>query len=73
MPVTTLDPKTALCDLDFNVTLPLAAVTDIDAASHVHATTRVFPRIAATGLTADVLALLTARRFGRFNGGNAPQ
>ena len=48
-------------DLGFNVTLPLDAITDVDAASHEHAATRVFPRIAETGLTADVLALLSTR------------
>jgi nicotinamidase-related amidase len=48
-------------DLGFNVTLPLDAITDVDAASHEHATTRVFPRVAETGLAADVLALLSTR------------
>jgi len=48
-------------DLGFNVTLPLDAITDVDAASHAHTTTRVFPRIGETGLAADVLALLSTR------------
>jgi len=45
-------------DLGFNVTLPIDAITDVDAAAHEHAVTRIFPRIAETGSTADVLALL---------------
>ncbi len=48
-------------DLGFNVTLPLDAITDIDPQSHDHSSTRVFPRIAETGTTADVLALLAAQ------------
>ena len=48
-------------DLGFNVTLPLDAITDIDPQSHDHSTTRIFPRIAETGTTADVLALLAAQ------------
>ena len=48
-------------DLGFNVTLPLDAMTDVDATQHDYAATRVFPRIAETGSTADVLALLAAR------------
>ncbi|MCK9684611.1 cysteine hydrolase family protein [Scleromatobacter humisilvae] len=45
-------------DLGFNVTLPLDAMTDVDEAMHEHTVTRIFPRIAETGSTADVLALL---------------
>ena len=48
-------------DLGFNVTLPVDAITDVDAASHDHAVTRIYPRIAETGSTADVLALLSTR------------
>ena len=47
-------------DLGFNVTLPLDAMTDVDQPAHDHAVTRIFPRIAETGSTADVLALLAA-------------
>ena len=47
-------------DLGFNVTLPFDAMTDVDQATHDHAVTRIFPRIAETGSTADVLALLAA-------------
>ncbi len=45
-------------DLGFNVTLPLDAMTDVDQQTHDHTVTRIFPRIAQTGSTADVLALL---------------
>jgi len=48
-------------DLGFNVTLPIDAITDVDAASHEHTVTRIYPRIAETGPTADVLALLSSR------------
>jgi nicotinamidase-related amidase len=48
-------------DLGFNVTLPIDAITDVDAASHEHTVTRIYPRIAETGSTADVLALLSTR------------
>ncbi len=48
-------------DLGFNVTLPTDAMTDVDAASHEHSAMRIFPRIAETGSTADVLALLATR------------
>ena len=48
-------------DLGFNVTLPTDAMTDVDAASHAHSAMRVFPRIAETGSTAEVLALLATR------------
>ena len=48
-------------DLGFNVAIAIDAVTDGDAASHEHSLARVFPRIAETGTTADVLALLAQR------------
>jgi len=48
-------------DLGFHVTLPVDAMTDVDAPLHEHAVQRIFPRIAQTGSTADVLALLAAR------------
>ena len=47
-------------DLGFNVTLPLDAMTDVDQPAHDHAVSRIFPRIAETGSSADVLALLAA-------------
>ena len=48
-------------DLGFNVAIAIDAVTDGDAAMHEHSLARVFPRIAETGTTADVLALLAQR------------
>ena len=48
----------AAFDLGFNVTLPIDAITDVDAPAHDHCVHRIFPRIAETGSTADVLALL---------------
>ncbi len=51
----------AAYDLGFNVALPLDAITDVDAPSHDHCVTRIFPRIARTGSTSDVLALLAVQ------------
>ena len=51
----------AAFDLGFNVTLPIDVMTDIDAATHDHCASRLFPRIAETGTLAEVLALLAAR------------
>ena len=48
-------------DLGFNVTLPVDAITDVDAASHEHSVARIYPRIAETGSAADVLAQLSNR------------
>jgi nicotinamidase-related amidase len=45
----------------FNVTLPTDAMTDSDPARHEHSVARIFPRIAETGTTRDVLDLLAAR------------
>jgi nicotinamidase-related amidase len=54
----------AAYDLGFNVTLPLDAITDVDDATHEHTAARIFPRIAETGSTADLLALLSTRGAG---------
>jgi nicotinamidase-related amidase len=48
-------------DLGFNVTLPIDAITDVDAVSHDHCVARIFPRIAETGSTSEVLCLLARR------------
>ena len=48
-------------DLGFNVAIATDAVTDVDASFHEHSVARIFPRIAETGSTADVLALLSQR------------
>jgi nicotinamidase-related amidase len=45
----------------FNVTLPVDAMTDPSLPRHEHAVTRVFPRIAETGSTTDVLNALASR------------
>lgn len=42
----------------FNVTLVADAMTDSELARHEHSVARIFPRIAETGTTADVLAAL---------------
>ena len=42
----------------FNVALPVDAMTDSKLARHEHSLTQVFPRIAETGTTADVLVTL---------------
>lgn len=42
----------------FNVTLPTDAMSDTALARHEHCVARVFPRIAETGSTAEVLAAL---------------
>ncbi|GAA2858618.1 hypothetical protein GCM10020220_054700 [Nonomuraea rubra] len=44
----------------FHVTLPVDAMTDTDGASQDHSIARIFPRIAETGTTQDVLAALPA-------------
>lgn len=46
----------------FHVTLPVDAMTDSELARHEHSVSHIFPRIAETGATTDVLhALDTAR------------
>ena len=42
----------------FHVSLPLDAMTDLALDPHEHSATQVFPRIAETGTTADLLRLL---------------
>ncbi len=44
----------------FNVTLALDAMTDMSAEAHANSVTRIFPRIAETGSTREILALLSA-------------
>lgn len=45
-------------ELGFNVTLPIDAVMDASAETHAATVAKVFPRIAETGTTNEVLALL---------------
>ncbi|CAN5299378.1 isochorismatase family protein [soil metagenome] len=42
----------------YNVTLAIDAMTDTDADSHHNSVTRIFPKMAETGTTAEILALL---------------
>jgi nicotinamidase-related amidase len=46
----------------FNVTLAVDAMTDMSAESHQHSITRIFPRIAESGTTQEVLELLDQTR-----------
>jgi nicotinamidase-related amidase len=45
----------------FNVTLPIDAMTDPSLSRHEHVVTQIFPRIAETGRTTDVLNALASR------------
>ncbi|MCO5994128.1 isochorismatase family cysteine hydrolase [Actinoallomurus rhizosphaericola] len=45
----------------FHVTLPLDAMTDSALDRHEHSVAQIFPRIAETGTTADVLSVLALR------------
>ncbi|CAG7653489.1 isochorismatase family protein [Actinacidiphila bryophytorum] len=44
----------------YNVTVAVDAVTDTDAAAHERSVATIFPRLAETGSTADILGLLPA-------------
>jgi nicotinamidase-related amidase len=44
----------------FNVTLPIDAMTDSKLARHEHSVTQIFPRIAESGTTADILKALAS-------------
>ncbi len=46
----------------FHVTLPVDAMTDPELARHEHSVAHIFPRIAETGVTADVLRALDTTR-----------
>ncbi|WP_335985823.1 isochorismatase family protein [Glycomyces sp. MUSA5-2] len=46
----------------YNLTIPTDATTDLTTESHTHATTKIFPLIAETGTTAEVLATLKTLR-----------
>ncbi|WP_329128982.1 cysteine hydrolase [Streptomyces sp. NBC_01476] len=49
-------------ELGFHVTLPVDAMTDTELARHEHSVAHIFPRIAETGTTQDVLDTLSDRR-----------
>ncbi len=48
-------------ELGFNVTLAIDAMTDIHPETHANSIERVFPRIAETGTTQEIIALLETR------------
>lgn len=48
-------------ELGYHVTLCTDAMTDLNLENHQHAIRAIFPRLAETGSTQDVLALLTSR------------
>jgi nicotinamidase-related amidase len=50
------------CDLGYNVTLVVDAMTDRDADAHQHSVEKIFPRLGETTTTADVMTLLQAAR-----------
>jgi nicotinamidase-related amidase len=49
-------------ELGFHISTPIDAMTDRGADMHEHSVTRVFPKRAETGTTAELLALLEATR-----------
>jgi nicotinamidase-related amidase len=51
-------------ELGFNVTLAIDAMTDTDADIHHNSVTRIFPRMAETGTTLEILDLLHATLHG---------
>ncbi len=46
-------------DHGFNVSLAIDAMTDLNADAHANSVERIFPRIGESGLTADLIALLS--------------
>ena len=68
MPLTILDPQTALVvvarqafEAGYNVTLAVDAVTDVRSEAHEYNLEHVFSRLGETGSTQDVLDLLAKR------------
>ncbi|NNN00636.1 MAG: isochorismatase family protein [Acidimicrobiaceae bacterium] len=49
-------------ELGFNVTIALDAVTDRDADAHRNSVERIFPRLAESGTTSQIIGLLALRR-----------
>lgn len=45
----------------FNVTLPIDAMTDLNAATHENSVCHIFPRLGETGTTEDIISLLDMR------------
>ncbi len=48
-------------ELGFNVTLAVDAMTDMNADSHAHSVSRIFPRLGEIGSTREIIALLDGR------------
>jgi nicotinamidase-related amidase len=48
-------------ELGYNVTIALDAVTDRNPETHLNSTERIFPKLAETGSTAEIVALLADR------------
>ncbi|GLS91028.1 hydrolase [Psychromonas marina] len=46
-------------ELGYNISLPIDAMTDINAAVHENSVGAIFPKLSETGTTADLLKLLT--------------
>jgi nicotinamidase-related amidase len=51
-------------ELGFNVALAVDAMTDLNADAHHNSITRIFPRMAETGTTQEIIDLLDARSRG---------
>jgi nicotinamidase-related amidase len=49
-------------ELGYNVTLAIDAMTDTSAEAHANSVARIFPRLAETGSTEDVIAMLARTR-----------
>lgn len=47
-------------ELGFNVALAVDAMTDMDADAHLNSVTRIFPKMAETGMTQELLAVVNA-------------
>jgi nicotinamidase-related amidase len=52
-------------ELGFNVALAVDAMTDMSAEAHHNSITRIFPRLAETGTTQQIVALLEAAAHGK--------
>jgi nicotinamidase-related amidase len=46
------------CELGFNVTLAVDAMTDMNADAHTNSITRIFPRLGETGTAQQIIDLL---------------
>lgn len=55
-------------ELGFNVALAIDAMTDMDADIHHNSVTRIFPKMAETGTTREIIDLLEANSHGKTRG-----